>query len=347
MTLHKLYVFYFLAFSLFGQPLDQKTFSQVFQKVKDSVVSIKVSATTIVNGQPKTVEGGGSGSIVSSGGFIITNKHVVNDTTRSFKVILSGGEEVAASFVGMAPDTDLSLIKLTVLPIGGVKPIAFGDSDKIEVGNWVLVLGSPFGLGGTLTVGVISAKERLIPIPSDNGRIQPHSLIQTDASINPGNSGGALVNLSGEMVGVTTMNLSPTGASVGVGFAIPINVVKRVLEDIINKKTAVGWLGVLIQDFSELTPVIKKQLGILAQSGVIVTGLEFVGPAQKAGIKQYDTILEIDNQKVSNVTNFQWLERNLNPGKLVVLKIQRRNLPTVEEILVVVGESIKQKTGQK
>ena len=345
--LKKLFGLCFLVVSLRTQPLDQKVFGEVFKKTRDSVVTIRISTTVIINGQPRTTEGGGSGSIVSLEGLIVTNKHVVNDTTRSFKVVLSDGREFSASFVGMAPDTDLSLIKLNTTP-AGLKPITLGDSDKIEEGDWVLVIGSPFGLGGTLTAGIISAKERPISIPSDSELTQPpHTLIQTDTAINPGNSGGALINLNSELIGVPTMNLSKTGASVGIGFAIPVNVVKRVLQDITNKKTTVGWLGLLVQDLSNLSPTARKQLGISTESGIIVTGLEIAGPAQKAGIKQYDTILEIEGQKINSTTGFQWLERNLSPGETITLKIQRRGMTTTEEIRTVVGEPIQEKTGQK
>ncbi len=342
-----IFFLYLLAVSLCAQPLEHKTFGNIFKKARDSVVTIKVSATEIVNGQPKTVEGGGSGVIVASDGLIVTNKHVVKDTTRSFKVILSNGKELAASFVGMAPDTDLSLIKLVSLPVDGVRPIDLGDSDRAEEGDWVLVIGSPFGLGGTLTVGIISARERMVPIPSVSGQVQPHALIQTDAPINPGNSGGALIDLDGKLIGIPTMNLSTTGSSAGVGLAIPVDVVKRVIQDVASKKTMVGWLGMLIQDIVELSPTARKQLGISAQSGVIVTGLEPAGPAQKAGIKQYDAILSVNGQNMTGVSNFQWLERNLNPGEIAILKILRRGTLTAAEIKIEVGQPIKQKTGQK
>lgn len=345
MRVLKFIFFLCLPMVVHAQPIDRKVFSEVFKKISDSVVTIKVSTTEIVSGQPKTVESGGSGSVISTDGLIVTNKHIVDDTTRSFKVIL-GGKEFAATFVGMAPDTDLSLIKLNVPP-AGLKPIALGDSDKIEEGDWVLAIGSPFGLGGTLTAGIISAKERPFALPSESGKAQPHTLIQTDVAINPGNSGGALVNLAGELIGVPTMILSPTGSSVGLGFAIPVNVVKMVIQNITEKKTTVGWLGLLIQDLASLNVNARKQLGVLAEYGVVITGLEFGSPALKAGIKQYDTILEVGSQKITSVANFQWLERNLNPGETSSLKIQRRHSSVNEEIKIVVGEPIKQKTGQK
>lgn len=345
-----LYVSCLLGSYLYAQAIDQKTFSRVFKQVKLSAVTIVVSATEIVGGQPKTVEGGGSGVIISIDGLIVTNKHVVSDKTRTFKIILSNGEEVRASFVGMAPDTDLSIIKLDAIPRGGINPISLGDSDKIEEGDWVLAIGSPFGLGGTLTAGIVSTKERTVPIPDENGNTMPHSLIQTDATINPGNSGGALVNLNGELIGVPTMILSRTGTSAGIGFAIPSNVVKKVLSDITSKKvfSDVGWLGVLVQGVDGLGAGIKKQLGIEIdiQNGVIATALELGGPAEKAGIKQSDVILGINGQVIKNVKDFQWAERNLSPGEAVVIKIKRRNSPETQEIKVVVGKLIKQKTGQ-
>lgn len=341
MSIIKLLLIFLLAIPLYGQSLDQKIFAEVFKKVKDSVVSIKISTTVVEDGQPKTVEGGGSGIIVSSDGLIITNKHVINDTTRSFKVILSDGQELAASFVGMAPDTDLSVIKLNSVPTSGAKPIVLGDSDKIEVGNLVLVIGSPFGLGGTLTVGVISAKERPIPIPNVNGQVQPHTLIQTDAAINPGNSGGVLVDLNGELIGVPTMLLSETGTNAGIGFAIPVNVVKRVLQDITNRKTTVGWLGILAQDVSGLSPTIRQQLGVNVQRGVIVTSFEPDSPAEKSGIKQYDAILSINGQAINNVKDLEWAVRNLSPGEVAVLKIQPRGSLGAQEVKITVGKPTK------
>lgn len=333
-----------LALVLSSQPIDRKAFNEVFKKTRDSIVTIEIKTTEIVNGQPKTVESGGSGSIVSSDGLIITNSHVVNNSTRSFKVIMSDGKEFAASFVGMAPDTDLSLIKLNTPP-NGLKPINFGDSDKIEEGDWVLIIGSPFGLGGTVTTGIISAKARPATIPNEEGKTQPHALIQTDAAINPGNSGGALVNLEGELIGVPTIILSPTGTNIGIGFAIPVNVVKRVIQDITAKRN-LGWLGLLVQDISNLNESNKKQLGVLSQSGVVVTGLENAGPAQKAGIRLYDTILEINGQNINGVIDFRWLERNLNSNEVAILTIQRRNSSIIEKIEILVGENTEQKTGQ-
>lgn len=329
-------VFFCFNLILSGQPLDRKAFSEVYKKAKGSVVMIRISTTVTAAGRLETIQGGGSGVIISSDGLIVTNKHVVDDTTRSFKIILSNGEERGASFVGMAPDTDLSLIRLD--KPDGLIPLVLGDSDKAEEGDWVLVIGSPFGLGGTLTVGVISAKERTIPIPDQGGRIQPHTLIQTDASINPGNSGGALVNLAGELIGIPTMNLSSSGASVGVGFAIPANVVKRIVKDITSKKDSVGWLGILVQDIAELAPAIRKQLGISQAAGLVVTGIESGSPAQGSDIKQYDVIISVDGQKVSDVTGFKWQERNLTPGETVVVQVHRRGNANIQEIQIVAGQ---------
>jgi len=319
-----LVIFYSFGFQLSAQTLDSKTFSRVFRQVRNSVVSISVSITRIVDGQPKTVASGGSGVIISQDGQIITNKHVVSEQTRTFRVTLAGGPEFNASFVGMAPDTDLSLIKLDSLPQGGLEPMPLGDSSNVEEGDWVLAIGSPFGLGGTLTVGIVSTKERIMSVPTENGTTLPHPLIQTDAAINPGNSGGALVNLNGELIGVPTMILSGTGTNAGVGFAIPSNVVKKVISDIINKKTEIGWLGMLVQNVGEMFPTVKKQLGINTENGVVITAFEPNNQSEKAGLKQYDTIVSIDGQSVNNVREFKWVERNLSPGGTALLKIYPR-----------------------
>ncbi|OGN05402.1 MAG: hypothetical protein A2831_01545 [Candidatus Yanofskybacteria bacterium RIFCSPHIGHO2_01_FULL_44_17] len=331
----------FLASLLYAQPLDQKTFTKIFGQVKDSVVTINFSSTQIVNGRPTTADGSGSGVIVSNDGLIVTNKHVISDTTRSFRVTLAGGQELGASFIGMAPDTDISIIKLSSLPAGGVKPAIMGDSDQLEEGDWVLAIGSPFGLGGTLTAGIISKKERSIPITQEGGRSQPHYLIQTDAAINPGNSGGALVNMKGELIGIPTVILSRTGTSSGIGFAIPSNVIKKILSDVAIKRTTLGWLGMSVQSVSELSLGIKRQLGITAQAGVVITDIEKGGPAEKAGLKQYDVLVRINSEEVASVSNFEWLERNLNPGDTALIKIERRGSSQLQDISIAVGESNK------
>ncbi|MDP3953895.1 MAG: trypsin-like peptidase domain-containing protein [bacterium] len=328
----------------FGQAIERFTFSDIFKKVRNSVVMLKVEGTVLVNGQPKTVEGSGSGVVLDNEGYIVTNKHVVEESSvvngvtierRSSKVfiVMPSGVEIRTELIGVAPDTDLALIKAIQMP-EGLEPMMLDDSNNIVVGEHVVAVGSPFGLGETVTTGIVSAI-RIINFGSN--RPFPHPMIQTDAAINPGNSGGALVNLEAKLVGIPTLILSQSGTNAGVGFAIPVNIVKKIVEDIKNKKTSVGFLGISCQDILSLSPAIRKQLGIQEQKGVMATGVIPGGPAENASIRQGDIILGINGGLVEDLNSFKWLERNLEPGQEAVLKIKRKASGSIEEIRIKAG----------
>ena len=245
---------------------------------------------------PKQKERGqGSGFIISSDGYIMTNNHVVSDADK-VTVQLLDGREYDAKVVGTDPPTDVALIKIDAdekLPF-----LTLGDSDKLEVGDWVLAFGNPFGLSHTLTAGIVSAKGR-----SGIGLNDYENFIQTDAAINPGNSGGPLVNLDGEVIGMNTAIFSRSGGYMGIGFAIPINMAKNVRQQLIAHGSVTrGRLGVMIQD---LTKDLADSFNIDQREGILIAQVMEDSPAQKAGLKQGDVILELNGDKVDKVAAFR------------------------------------------
>jgi serine protease Do len=231
-------------------------------------------------------QGSGSGVIIDESGYVLTNNHVVSGADK-ITVKLSDGREFKAKRIGTDPKTDLALIKIDSKNL----PVAtLGDSDKIEVGEWVIAIGNPFGLEHTVTVGVVSAKSR-----SGLGTGTYEDFIQTDASINPGNSGGPLVNINGEVIGINTMIV---GLGTGIGFAIPINMAKNIIDDLIKHgKVTRPWVGIGIQD---LTPELKKHFKISEEEGVIINQIYKNSPAEKADLKTGDVIQEVDGKKVND-----------------------------------------------
>ncbi|HMQ10110.1 MAG TPA: Do family serine endopeptidase [Oligoflexia bacterium] len=232
----------------------------------------------------------GSGVIVSAEGHILTNNHVVANSDE-ITVRLTDQSEHKASVVGTDPHTDLALIKIK-LP-ENFKPLPLGNSDNLRLAETVLAIGSPFGLGGTVTMGIVSAKGR-----ANVGIVDYEDFIQTDAAINPGNSGGALLNLNGELIGINTAIYSKSGGYQGIGFAIPINMAKYVMEQLIKHgKVERGWLGLHYQD---ITADIAKALKLEKSSGVIVRALFENGPAAKAGFNPGDVIVKYNNKTLKN-----------------------------------------------
>lgn len=234
----------------------------------------------------------GSGVVVSEDGYIVTNNHVVADA-EEIVVTFSENERYEAKMIGRDPKTDLALIKIQVdKPIRAAR---LGDSDKLRVGDWVVAIGNPFGLGNTLTAGVVSAKGRVIGAgPYDN-------FIQTDASINPGNSGGPLFNLDGEVIGINTAIFTQSGGNIGIGFAIPINMAKSVMSQLKEKGRVVrGWLGVVIQT---VTPEIKEKFGLKTAEGALVGEVTNDSPAEKGGLKRGDVIITFDGKKVETMNS--------------------------------------------
>jgi serine protease Do len=262
----------------------------------------------------------GSGFVIDREGYILTNNHVVEKAS-SIKVKLSDEKEYDAKIVGRDPKTDIALIKIDVnheLPSA-----TFGDSDKLEVGDWVVAIGNPFGLEHTVTAGIVSAKGRVIGAgPYDD-------FIQTDASINPGNSGGPLLNLKGEVVGINSAIVS---GGQGIGFAIPINVVQDLLPQLKSKgKIARGWLGVVIQ---KITPEIAKSFNLKETEGALVSDVMENGPAEKAGIKRGDVITFYNGKKIKDNEMLPRLVAATEISKKITVGIIRDGKPMGVEIVI-------------
>ena len=270
-------------------------------------------------------KGLGSGFIISHNGYILTNNHVVAGADKII-VRLHDGREFKAKIVGTDPNTDIALIKIDAdnLPV-----LPLGDSDKLKVGELVMAIGNPFGLSYTVTVGVVSAKGR-----SNVGITDYEDFIQTDAAINPGNSGGPLINMDGKAVGVNTAIFTKSGGYMGIGFAIPINMVKAIEKQLIEKgKVTRGYLGVMIQ---EMTPDLREQFGLKKNEGVLISDVIEGSPAQKAGLKRGDVVIEFNGKKVTDVSEFRNMVALTPPGtkvKIVVIRNGKR-----KEFEVVLGD---------
>ncbi|MYL85250.1 Do family serine endopeptidase [Desulfovibrio aerotolerans] len=265
----------------------------------------------------------GSGFVISADGYIVTNNHVVEGADE-IKVQFKNNEKgLPAKIIGRDPETDLALLKIegkSNLPY-----LEFGDSGKIKVGEWVLAIGNPFGLDNTVTLGIVSAKGRIIGAgPFDN-------FIQTDASINPGNSGGPLIDLDGKVVGINTAIVA---SGQGIGFAIPSNMAKDVIGQLRDgKKVQRGWLGVTIQDIDENT---AKALGLENTKGSLITSVIDGQPAAKAGIKTGDVITAVANQKIDNSNDLLRRVAAIRPGESIELSITRKGSPVT--VSVTLGE---------
>ena len=267
----------------------------------------------------------GSGFIIDSSGYIVTNHHVIAEAAE-VRVILHDGKQLEAEIIGRDDKTDLALLKVdSEVPLVAVP---FADSDEARVGDWVVAIGNPFGLGGTVTAGIISARARDI----NSGPYDDY--IQTDASINRGNSGGPLFNLQGEVVGVNTAIFSPTGGSIGIGFSIPANLAKPVLAQLRDfGQTRRGWLGVRIQ---QVTDEIADSLGMSEESGALVAKVNPGEPAAKAGIEPGDVIIEFDGKPVPGVRKLQRIVAETDINQPVRVKVWRDEREKV--LTVTVGE---------
>ncbi|MBI3794834.1 MAG: Do family serine endopeptidase [Nitrospinae bacterium] len=254
----------------------------------------------------------GSGFVISKDGYIFTNNHVV-DKADEIRVKLDNGKEYEAKVVGTDPDTDIALIKIN--PKEDLPFIEFGNSDALEVGEWVIAIGNPFGLSQTVTVGVVSALGRNIGGRYDN-------YIQTDASINPGNSGGPLIDIDGKVIGINGAILPGNqGGNIGIGFAIPINQAKEILAELKSKKgISRGWLGVIIQ---EITPELAKAMKLSGTEGALVGDVAAGGPAEKAGIKRGDVIIKFDGKDVLTHHMLPRLVAKNKPGTQVEVVVVR------------------------
>lgn len=258
----------------------------------------------------------GSGVIISQDGYIVTNNHVI-DQAREIEIVLHDQRSYAAQVVGADPSTDLALLQIKE---DNLPTVPFGNSDEALVGEWVLAVGNPFyNLSSTVTAGIISAKARNINILQDNAAIE--SFIQTDAAVNRGNSGGALVNTEGELIGINTAIASPTGVYAGYAFAIPSNIVKKVVEDLMEYGIVQrAYLGVFVRN---LDGQLIEDLKLDKAGGVLVDSLTSNGAAAKAGIKKGDIILAIDDQRIKNASDLQAKIGTHKPGDAVRVKIFR------------------------
>ncbi len=257
-------------------------------------------------------QGTGSGFIISKDGLILTNNHVI-DNAQAITVTLGDKQQYKAKVVGRDPKTDLAVIKIEAKE--SLPTVSLGDSDAARVGDWVMAIGNPFGLTNTVTTGIISAKGRTIGAgPYDN-------FIQTDAPINPGNSGGPLFNMAGEVVGINTAIFSQSGGNMGIGFAIPVNLVKSLLPQLETKGTVTrGWLGVAVQP---VTADLARSFGLDHAQGALVGDVTAQGPAQKAGIKRGDVIVGYDGKKVDDSAMLPMLVASTPVGKTVPVEVIR------------------------
>lgn len=255
----------------------------------------------------------GSGVIVSPQGYILTNNHVIEEA-EEIEVQLSDGRTAYASVIGTDPDTDLAILKIDLpnLPV-----IVLGQSDQLAVGDLVLAIGNPFGVGQTVTSGIVSALGR-----SELGLNTFENFIQTDAAINPGNSGGALVDVNGHLMGINTAIYSRSGGSLGIGFAIPTSTARYVMEAIVRDgEVTRGWIGV---EPRQLTPELAQFFGVSRTQGVIVTGVLQQGPAALAGLQPGDVIVSINDQPVQSVSSLLAIVSGLVPGTTSSMLIERR-----------------------
>lgn len=265
----------------------------------------------------------GSGVIVSSQGYILTNNHVV-ESADEIEVALADGRTTTAKVVGTDPETDLAVIKIE-LP--NLPAITLGRADEASVGDVVLAIGNPFGVGQTVTMGIISALGR-----SHLGINQFENFIQTDAAINPGNSGGALIDTNGNLLGINTAIYSRTGGSLGIGFAVPMTTAKTVMESIINTGHMVrGYIGVEPQD---ITPELAESFGLTRKTGAIIAGVIKSGPADKAGLKPGDILVAIEGKPITDSTDMTNLIAQLQPGSKAKLTVLRKTQESTVEAVI-------------
>jgi serine protease Do len=273
--------------------------------------------------EPKE-RGQGSGVIVEANGLIVTNNHVVNKAD-DIRVFLSDKREFKGKLIGTDTKTDIAIVKIEAT---GLQTIPWADSDQLEVGEFVLAVGSPFGLTQTVTMGIVSAVGR-----ASMGIAEYEDFIQTDAAINPGNSGGALVNVRGELVGINTAIFSQSGGYMGIGFAVPSNLSRAIMDQLVRTgKVVRGWLGVAIQD---LTPELATQFGITDTKGVLVSDVMDDSPAKKAGFERADVIVEYDGKSMDSPTHLRNAVAQTPIGKKVSVKLIREKKPKTIEVAIV------------
>ena len=313
---------------------DEKNNVAIYEKVADGVVNVTSTAVQMdffFNAFP--TQGSGSGSIIDTRGHILTNHHVVANAQK-LEVTLAGESKWPAKLIGSDPDNDLAVIKIEA-PKEKLKIIPMGDSRNLKIGQKVLAIGNPFGLQRTLTTGIISSLGRTIR--SDAGTLM-EDIIQTDAAINPGNSGGPLLNSEGEIIGINSAIISPSGGSVGIGFAIPVNTAKRVVPELIAKGyVTYPWIGATIQS---LFPEIANYLKLKVERGALIAEVVKGGPADKAGLKGGsqrvqvgntiaivggDIIVKADQNEIKTNDELIRYIREKKPGDTISLQVFRKN----------------------
>ena len=272
----------------------------------------------------------GSGVIVSQQGFILTNHHVV-EAADEIQVALADGRDIPAKLVGADPETDLAVLKVD---LKNLPAMTFGSSDNIKIGDVVLAIGNPFGVGQTVTMGIISAVGR-----SHLGINTFENFIQTDAAINPGNSGGALIDVSGNLIGINSAIYSRSGGNQGIGFTIPVSLAKKVMEQIIQSGAVTrGWIGVEVQD---VTPELADSFNLGTRHGALIAGVLRNAPADKADIHPGDVVVDIAGKRVTDSSSLLNLISELPPGKSAKIKVIRAQKPVI--VVVNIGTRPKQK----
>ena len=339
-----------LSTGAFAVTEDEKNNITVYEKAADGVVNVTSTALQMdffFNAFP--TQGSGSGSIIDTKGHILTNHHVVANAQK-LEVTLADGSKWPAKLIGSDPDNDLAVIKIDA-PREKLKVIPMGDSKNLRIGQKVLAIGNPFGLERTLTTGVISSLGRTI---RSEGGFLMEDIVQTDAAINPGNSGGPLLNSQGEIIGINSAIISPTGGSVGIGFAIPVNTAKRIVPELISKGyVTYPWIGATIQS---LIPEVAKYMKLKIERGAMIADVVKGGPADRAGMRGGnqrvqvgnsivvvggDIVVKADQQEVKTNDELIRYIREKKPGDMMILKVYRKD--RYEEVKVTLGERPRRK----
>jgi S1-C subfamily serine protease len=348
-------IFFMITFSnsqLFSAGLteEERNNIAIYEKVADGVVNVTSTAVQMdffFNAFP--TQGSGSGSIIDTKGHILTNHHVVANAQK-LEVTLGDGSKWPAKLVGSDPDSDLAVIKIDA-PKEKLKTIPMGDSKNLKIGQKVLAIGNPFGLQRTLTTGIVSSIGRTIR--SDSGTLI-EDVIQTDAAINPGNSGGPLLNSDGEIIGINSAILTPSGGNVGIGFAVPVNTAKKVIPELLSKGyVTYPWIGATIQS---LIPEMAKYLKLKIERGAMIAEVVKGGPADKAGLKGGnqkiqvgnmiatvggDIVVKADQRDVKTNDELIHYIREKKPGDTIVLKVYRKT--DYIDVKVTLGERPRKK----
>ena len=315
-------------------------FTYAAESAVDAVVYVKVTSTQASRQAPNSIfdfffgypegsqqrerVGSGSGVIIREDGYIVTNNHVI-DGANKIEVTLNNNQTYEATLVGTDPATDVALLKIDA---SGLPIIPFGDSSKLRLGEWVIAIGSPYDLRSTITAGIVSAKGR--SMPNYSGEFKIESFIQTDAAVNPGNSGGALVDKAGNLVGINTAIISQTGSYAGYSFAVPSNIVKKIVYDLMDFGSVKrALLGITMQTVDDK---IAKEMKLSSVNGVYIVEVSEKGAADKAGVKKGDVLVAIDSAKITDAASVQEIVSRFSPGDKAQLTIVRDGKEKVLEV---------------